>query len=172
MTPGKAMRKPEADAAPMHSPFAEARSFGVGPSTYIVIGFVSAMPLVAAVGLYGDRHEAWSVVCLLSAPLIFIHYCFQKMEFSAGTLTLRRPFLRDKSVALSTVTSVNIALVLARGRPQWKCVMTGGEKLLFEFNPKPYPFEAIDFMVDQVRAYSPNASITDGTLVFRPKPRH
>lgn len=155
----------------MHSPFPGARSFGVGLSTYLVIGFVSAMPMIAGVGLYGDHHAAWSVACLVSGPLIFIHYCFQKIEFSAGTMTLRRPFLPDKSVALAAVTSVNIALVLARGRPLWKCTMMGGQKPLFEFNPKPYPFDAVDFILDQVRAHSPNASITDGTLVFRPKPR-
>ena len=166
---GKTMSQTNAGPVTKHIPIPGRRAFGVGTSTYFVIGFVSAVALIAGIGMYGENHAAWSVVCLLSAPLIFTHFCFQKLEFSDGTMTLRRPFLPDKSIVLSTVSSVSVALVLVRGRPLWKCIMMGGETLLFEFNPKPYPFEAIDYMFDEVKAYSPSANTYNGTLEYRPK---
>jgi hypothetical protein len=163
----------EIEAGTAREPLAHSgeREFGVAPSTYFVVGFVSIMPLVIGIGLYGEGHAVWGIACVLLAPLVFVHFCFQKIAFATGTMALRRPFLPDKSVALANVTAVRVTLMSLRGRPLWQCVMNGGEMLLIKFNPKLFSLEALDYMFDAVRMYSPNASISDDTRDFRPKPK-
>jgi len=146
----------------------EGREFGVTASTYVVIGFVSAMPLIAGFGLYGEGRPGWSVACAVLALFIFVHFCFQKLVFSNGNMALHRPFFPEKSVTLSRVTAVSVALVAVRGRPAWQCVMTQGEAVLLKFNPKLFSFGAIDYMLKEVLANSAHASIYDGTRGIRP----
>jgi hypothetical protein len=159
----------ELGSAKEHPPSSGEREFGVATSTYVVIGFISIMPLIAGIGLYGEGQPVWSIVCFLLAPLVFIHFCLQKIAFTAGTMNLRRPFLPEKSVALRNVTAVSVALLSVRGRPLWQCIMMEGETLLLKFNPKLFSFDALDYMFNEVRAFSPNASVHDGTREFRPK---
>ena len=145
------------------------RSFGVGFSTSMVLGGIAGLFLATGVGALFSRAVAPGLFFLGIAGFVFTRYCLQKIEFEGGTMKVVRPFSRAQCVALAKITRVSIRLI-SQGRGfHWEGKIFGGDSLLCQFNPKLFSFEALDFMCQEIRTYSPNVSIENQADLFRIK---
>ena len=139
----------------------------VARSTYFVIGFLSALPFFAGIGLLAEGRTIVGVSCLALSVAIFYHFCFQKIAFEGGVVSVRRPFLREQRVDLARVDHVSIALESAGEGFTWRCRIFAGELLICEFNPKLFSFAGLDAMFAEIRAHAPAVVIKDGTAAIR-----
>jgi hypothetical protein len=147
----------------------EMKVFRVDTFAYVIFGFVPVMALLAGIGLYAEDQIALSILFIGTGIWAFIYFCFQKLTFESDTMSFHRPFFRDQNISLRNISRATIVLTGKAGRPEWKCLIMAGDSVMLRFNPKPYPLSAIDYMMEQIRAYSPNCIIEDGTKALRRK---
>jgi hypothetical protein len=143
------------------------RVIRVATSTYFVIGFVSAMLLILGTGLLAEKNATLGVLCLAGAPVTFSFFCFQRLVFKDGVMSFCRPFFPTQCVELRTVSQVIIALKSEGGKMYWSFRLLDRGHLLCKLNPKLYSFEGLDSVFSEIRRYSPNVVIEDGTRGFR-----
>jgi hypothetical protein len=145
------------------------RVIRVAGSTYVVIGFLSALPFFAGIGLLAEGRTIVGVFCLALSLATFYHFCFQKIVFQAAVMSFRRPLLREQRVDLARVDRVSVFLESAGQGFMWRCRIFDGEHLLCEFNPKLFSFAGLDVMFAEIRTYAPAVVIEDGTAGVRAK---
>jgi hypothetical protein len=151
------------------TPLKQNRVIRVASSTYLMIGFIAALPFFAGVGLLAEGEVVFGVLCLALSIGTFYHFCFQKIVFHAAVMSFRRPLLGEKRVDLARVSRVVIALESVGEGFMWRCRIFDGAGLLCEFNPKLFSFAGLDAMFAEIRTYAPSVVIDDGTVGVRPK---
>jgi hypothetical protein len=145
------------------------RKVRVAPSTYFVIGFIAAMPLFLGIGGVAGDEKILGAIGLVSAPLLFSYFCFQRIDIGNGVMTYRRPFFPAQSVLLSSVTQVcavwskDGGLYGVRSR---RFHFLSGETTLCAFNPKLFSLKDLSFILSEIRAHSSAVSFDEDTRAF------
>ena len=142
------------------------REMRVAKSTYFVIGFVAAMPLFLGVGGVAGNDKILGIIGLISAPLIFWYFCFQKISISDGLMTYRRPLFPEQRVLLSSITQVRTDW--GKGGGYRRLLFISGETTLCAFNPKLFSLEDLAFMIKAVSTFAPTASIDEDAQALHP----
>jgi hypothetical protein len=157
---------PPALPKPLFPP--KAKKIRVATSTYFVIGFVSAMPLIAGIGGLASEEKIVGVLCLVLAPIIFCYFCFQKIDIDCGVMTYCRPFFATQRVLLSSVTEVRTVWSIWSKGYSRRFFFMSGETSLCAFNPKLFSLEDLSFILKEVSAHAPSVSFDEDTRAFLP----
>jgi hypothetical protein len=153
--------------SPLHSPGAKMREIRVAPSTYVVIGCLSAMFLFLGIG-FANEHLFLGVVLVVAAILIFWHYCFQTITLDGDILSYRRPFFAPVRFSLSNVTHVSTVWTATGKGSYRRWLFHGGNVTLCAFTPKPFSLADLAFILEEVQKHAPSAVLDEDTQTFLP----
>jgi hypothetical protein len=149
------------------APVLVSRKMGVGGSTYVVVGFVAALPLLAGISGLAGNEKVLGALGVVSAPLIFAYFCLQRIEMDDGFMIYRRPFFPARRVVLSSVTQVRTKWDNS-GKPYRHLLFIGGGETLCAINPKLFVIEDLRFIMSEVSVRAPAASIDEDSRAFLP----
>jgi uncharacterized membrane protein len=145
------------------------KTFRIDIFAWIIFSLVSLIPMFLCVALWTERHYILGFLCGCGSFVLFPLLCFQKLVFEDDLMTYSSLRFGKQTISLKNISKVHIAMIVKDRSPQWQCAITGGGKVLLKFCPKPFSLSAIDFLIERVRYYSPDAIIENGIHAFRTK---